>query len=187
MAGGDAATQNTTSPDIMEGLGPLEPFTNYSVAVRAVSSVLGEWSEAVNFTTLEDGEYFSGKGKMEGEGQAGGFLNSIPYNEQYLYFFFIVPTDVQNLAITDNGINLILSWEEPAELNGVVTYSVTYTCEGLFDSRIILNETVVVSDVSPIVISRSPHTLCTVTVTPQTGAGMGNSSTESFQTPEAGK
>ncbi len=100
--------------------------------------------------------------------------------------FSVVPTDIRNLVITDDATNLVISWNEPAELNGNISYITTIVCEDLFDNSIFLNETEVVLLADPIAIARRPYILCSVTVTPQTGAGAGNSSTESFQTPEAG-
>lgn len=99
---------------------------------------------------------------------------------------FLVPSDVRNLSISDNTTNLIISWEEPSEPNGNISYIRTLVCTDLFNGSVFLNETIVVLFVSEVVLSQRPFIMCTVTVTPQTGAGRGNSSTESIQTPEAG-
>ena len=99
---------------------------------------------------------------------------------------FAVPSKVQNLTIVDDDTHLIISWVEPAQLNGIVTYIRSIICEDLFDGSIILNETVILPVVTPAIISRQPYTLCSVTVTPQTGAGLGNASDESYKTPEEG-
>lgn len=50
---------NTSGDVVMFSLSMLTPYTEYSVSVQAVNSVLGEISEIVDFTTFEDGESIS--------------------------------------------------------------------------------------------------------------------------------
>lgn len=85
-------------------------------------------------------------------------------------------------------MQLLISWVEPAETNGELSYIRSVVCERQYDSAITFNETLTVdASERTFTISREPHTLCTVTVMPQTGAGMGPSSVEMLQTDEEGE
>ena len=97
---------------------------------------------------------------------------------------------MERLTITDNMTSLFVTWEEPVSANGPgnVTYTVTTTCVELRTGDTLFNNTMVIlSALDPVSITRTPYTRCSVTVTPQTDAGQGPSSSETIDVPEKGK
>ena len=94
------------------------------------------------------------------------------------------------LTITDDIMSLIVAWEEPVSANGPgnITYTVTTTCVDLrTGDTLFSNMMVILSAVEPVSITRTPYTRCSATVTPQTDAGQGPSSSESIDVPEEGR
>ena len=103
-----------------------------------------------------------------------------------LFFLPPVPTAVLNLLLSDNTTNILVMWEEPAEPNGNINYVVSIMCETLHDGVIFHNATVETL-ARELAAPREPFSECEVTVTPQTGAGMGPSSMDTIRTPEEGE
>lgn len=92
------------------------------------------------------------------------------------------------LTITDGMIlELVVTWEEPLEPNGNISYSTDTVCWDLRTGATVFSDAMVMLSMREISIPRAPFTLCEVTVTPQTNAGSGPNTTGSFQTPEEGE
>ena len=105
-----------------------------------------------------------------------------------LYTCSVVPTVVQLLNITVNDTHVIVTWDAPADPNGVVSYNVTVSGINLIDDASVLNLTTVVLAETEYTIPHTsvPYSEYTAVVVPQTSAGSGPSQTDTVQTPEAG-
>jgi hypothetical protein len=92
------------------------------------------------------------------------------------------------LTVTDDMANLTFTWQEPLAINGPgsITYTVDTSCEDLRTGLTVLSETVMLST-REVTLMRAPYMRCSVTVTPLTDAGQGQSSSASIETPEEGK
>lgn len=104
-----------------------------------------------------------------------------------LPYLLVVPTEVRILEISDNITNLVISWLEPIEANGNLTYTITIVCENLLSGVVFTNESQTMLSSREVTTTRLPFSLCSVTVTAQTGAGVGPASGANFQTPEEGE
>ena len=105
-----------------------------------------------------------------------------------MLFYFSAPNAVQNLSGSSNGTHILISWSAPANPNGIVTYSVVVMERDLLtnDTNSIASETMVTELQLVVNFTVKPYSEYTVNVTPQTSAGMGDSTIFPFQSPEEG-
>ena len=83
-------------------------------------------------------------------------------------------------------LDVVISWDEPAERNGVITaYSVTVFKTGNSSDEVYSNDSIHVTDLSESVMVL-PFTNYTVSVAASTSAGQGEESTYTIISPEAG-
>ena len=102
------------------------------------------------------------------------------------FILLLVPTEVQMLDITDNIDTLRVTWNQPLEPNGNISYSVTIIGMDSLSGTIFLNETVEVTSLKFDISDRRIFSKYSVIVVPQTQAGMGPVSMTTLQTPEEG-
>ena len=105
------------------------------------------------------------------------------------YGMLAVPTTVQQLNITINSTHVIVTWNAPADPNGVVSYNVTVSGINLLNNASVLaSTTVFLAETEYIVPHTSvPYSEYTAVVVPQTSAGSGPSQTDTVRTLEAGE
>ena len=105
-------------------------------------------------------------------------------------FVATAPTAVQSLSLAYNGSHFLVTWEEPAEPNGVLNYTVTFMSQSLASAmqELVLLEMEVVTELmfSPSVTGL-PYTLYVATVMPSTGGGAGPETVANFTTPQGSK
>lgn len=95
---------------------------------------------------------------------------------------------MRNLSISDNTALVVVSWAEPSELNGNISYMRNIECVRLLDGSAFFSSTVTVAASDRMVtVPREAYSECTVTITPQTGAGMGPNSTEMLRIGQEGE
>ena len=107
-------------------------------------------------------------------------------------FFNAVPTPARNLTLEDyNDTHIFITWAAPANPNGIVNYTVEVQQRSLLNDSsipVLTIESTVTSELELTVIyMMESYSEYTVSVTSQTGAGMGMAVSVSFQTPEGGK
>jgi hypothetical protein len=87
-----------------------------------------------------------------------------------------------------NDTHIIISWSEPANPNGIVTYSVVVMERDQLTNEIntIASETMVTELGLIVDYIVEPYSEYTLNVTSETSAGMGDPTLFSFQTPEEG-
>ena len=93
---------------------------------------------------------------------------------------------MRNLTLSDNFTHILGSWDEPAEPNGNINYTSTIICMTLHDNMTYYSMTLETL-IRELTAPREPFSECEVTVTPQTGAGMGPSSVDTIQTDQEGE
>ena len=106
---------------------------------------------------------------------------------KYVCFSLIAPTAVRNLNYTLGQSSVLITWDEPAMPNGIITYTISIIGEDLIDGTIVMNSSTTVNSTELFVEAIQPYSTYTVVVTSRTGAGDGDPVNVSFQTPEAGK
>ena len=95
------------------------------------------------------------------------------------------PSVVRRLNTTYNSSHLVVSWESPEMPNGNVSYNINITGQDLATNREFLNVSHVLSETMYVLIHNiEPYAQYTATVSAMTGAGEGNSTSDSFETPE---
>ena len=104
-----------------------------------------------------------------------------------LFLPTIVPTSVRNLNYTLEPSSVLITWEEPAMPNGIITYAISIIGEDLIDGTIVQNSSTTLNSTEFLVEDIQPYSNYTVVVTSRTGAGDGDPVTISFETPEASK
>jgi len=106
-----------------------------------------------------------------------------------LLFLLVVPGQVENVSLSNNGSHFLISWEEPIPRNGIVSYLVNLSCteqfsgfssafledEGTSALELIVMETIL------------PYSSCLATVLPFTGAGQGSRGSSNLTSDETGK
>ena len=102
--------------------------------------------------------------------------------------FVSAPSAAQNLNASFNTTHILISWSEPANPNGIVTYNISVTETDLLttNTSTIVSEAMVTELELAVSYVVKPYSEYTVSVTSQTGAGMGDTTTFSFQTDEEG-
>ncbi len=90
------------------------------------------------------------------------------------------------MDLQDQDGLITVTWSEPEETNGIVRYVVTLIGVNRINGSIFLSESLEVSNLE-VNVTRRIFSEYRVTVTPQTGAGMGPVSMETLTTPEEGK
>ncbi len=90
------------------------------------------------------------------------------------------------MDLQDQDDLITVTWNEPEETNGIVSYVVTLIGVNRINGSVFLNESLEVSNLE-VNTTRRIFSEYRVTVTPQTGAGMGPVSMETLTTPEEGK
>ena len=88
-----------------------------------------------------------------------------------------------------NGSHILISWSEPANPNGNVTYSIVVMERDLLtnETSTVASETMVTGLELVVDYAVEPFSEYSVNVTSETGAGMGDPALFSFQTPEEGE
>lgn len=81
--------------------------------------------------------------------------------------------------------NILIMWAEPPEPSGNLTYITSVVCVWLYSGVIFFTSDETTSELM-LTAPRKPHSECIATIIPQTGAGMGPSSTQAIQTAEEG-
>ena len=101
----------------------------------------------------------------------------------FMYVFTIVPSAVQNLTTSFNNTHIIISWVEPQMPNGILKYSIVVEERDLVTdvTRILLMDEVTERLA---VVMAELYSEYTVSVTPQTGAGSGDTTRASISTPQ---
>ena len=107
----------------------------------------------------------------------------------FTIFPLSAPSAAQNVTASPNDTHILISWSEPASPNGVVTYSVEVVERDLLtnDNFTVATENMVTGLELAVNYTEEPYSEYTIVVTSQTGAGMGDPVSVSFQTPEEGK
>ena len=90
-----------------------------------------------------------------------------------------------------DGTNLVATWTEPVNPNGILSYIYSITGTPLsplleMESTVIAEDQITMETTVSVEFSVSFFSLYEITVTPFTGAGRGNSTTGSFMTDEGG-
>ena len=101
---------------------------------------------------------------------------------------YAVPTAVQQLNIMVNDTHVIVTWDAPADPNGVVSYNVTVSGINLLNNASVLTSTPVGLAETEYIVSHTsvPYSEYTAVVVPQTSAGSGPSEMLSTQTDQEG-
>ena len=90
--------------------------------------------------------------------------------------------------VQDANAAFSITWAGPATPNGNVNYLVTVLCQDLLNGGTNFNTSLPsLMETTATVEGRPPFSSCVVTVTPRTGAGPGESSSETVMTPEEGE
>lgn len=95
----------------------------------------------------------------------------------------LAPSPVQNLTTSFNDTHIIIYWNEPQMPNGILNYSILVEEKDLLTNA---TRTLLMDEVTErlAVVMAEVYSEYTVSVTPQTGAGMGNTEMASISTPE---
>ena len=99
----------------------------------------------------------------------------------------IAPSPAQNLTATFNDTHIAITWDNPANPNGIVNYNVEIEEADILTNEAVIIFTEVVTDTQLVVEQElAAYFKYTVNVTSQTIAGEGETVTVSFITPEEG-
>ena len=117
---------NVSEFDLSVNLTELQEYVNYTVSVRAYTSVgAGLYSNEVTILTPEDGNYYN------------VFTLFVP---PYVYLSHLAPSSPPaNVSAVTNSTTIMVSWDEvpPLDQNGVITvYEVMYTPLETFNGMI---------------------------------------------------
>ena len=106
---------------------------------------------------------------------------------------FAVPSEVQNLTITQNNETLLILWLDSSMPNGVVTYVISVTCFDLATNNLTFAEVYTVpfgGDLRiyiPFPGGLEPYAEYTATIIASTRAGNSSEMTDMLTTPQGGK
>ena len=153
----------TDASELTANVTGLDPFIQYWVMIFAETTEVGEGSTNFSFITHQDSK-----------------ITSIP-----------APSSAENLTVAYNTTNIFVTWSTPVYPNGLVNYTIVVKERDLLDD----------SGAPPTIIEQeitkelelvvdyvvNAHHEYVVSVTSQTGAGMGESVMEIFVTTEDGK
>ncbi len=100
----------------------------------------------------------------------------------------LAPSEVLEIRFTHDGTNFNISWDEPLQPNGILTYNITLTGINLLRSNQILFEEGVVTEQEFLLeVASVPYTFYTASVVPQTGGGVGPETNATLSTDQESK
>ena len=101
----------------------------------------------------------------------------------------LAPSVPQNLTESFNNTHIIVMWDPPATPNGIVSYRIKIEERNLLsDESVVIYYVQNVTELELMVeYTVEAYSQYTVSVTSQTSAGIGETQTETIQTPEEGE